>query len=59
MAEECSVCVSVFKHVYNHNFLCVCVCVCLMLGVCNYGQIMGEADGMRKSLMGLSTQLPS
>lgn len=35
------------------------VCVCLMLGVCNYGQIMGEADGMKQSLMGLSTQLPS
>lgn len=33
--------------------------VCLMLEVCNYGQIMGEADGIRKSLMGLSTQLPS
>lgn len=30
----------------------------LMLEVCNYGQIMGEADGIRKPLMGLSTQLP-
>lgn len=33
--------------------------VCLMLELCNYGQIMGEADGIRKPLMGLSTQLPS
>lgn len=48
---------------------CVCVCfctfvqaqlcVCLMLGVCNYGQIIGKADGMKQSLMGLSSQLPS
>lgn len=37
----------------------MCFCVCLMLGVCNYGQIMGEADSMKQSLMGLSTQLPS
>lgn len=44
---------------YICTFTTLCVCVCLMLGVCNYGQIIGEADGMRKSLMGLSTQLPS
>lgn len=37
--------------------------VCLMLELSSYGQIMGKAegkaDGIRKPLMGLGTQLPS
>lgn len=45
--------------------VCFCSCaqaphsVCVMPAVCNYGQIMGETDCMKQSLMGLSTQLPS
>lgn len=48
-----------FVRLFSYICTFTILCVCLMLGVCNYGQIIGEADGMRKSLMGLSTQLPS